>query len=137
MVPGAPDTGLGWFPRIKTQQNLEVTALKEILLNKKDASMYLFVGWSDRERGRDRKRESKREVSSIHCFSPQNFHQELGLGQAEARDQELHPGLLNGWQGPKYPVHHLLPFQVVSCVSLGPGARVAGHPGSLVTLSGC
>lgn len=36
-------------------------------------------------------------------------------GPAEARDLELNPDLLFGWQGPKYLGHHLVPLRM--CIS--------------------
>ncbi|XP_062040243.1 THO complex subunit 2 isoform X4 [Lepus europaeus] len=70
--------------------------------------IYLFERQSYRERGRDRER------SSIRWGSLPRWPQWLGLGQAEARSLELHPGLPRGWQGPEYLGHHSLPSQFQS-----------------------
>nr|XP_051675607.1 uncharacterized protein LOC127483186 isoform X1 [Oryctolagus cuniculus] len=55
----------------------------------------------------------KREASSICSLIKHSGWP--GLGQAEARSLELHPGLPCGWQGHSYLNHHLLPPR--ACIS--------------------
>lgn len=44
--------------------------------------------------------------------SPPRWSYHPRMGQAEARNPELHPGLPQGWQGPKLLGHSSLPSQI-------------------------
>lgn len=60
-------------------------------------------------KGRERERERSSANALLKCL------QQLGLGKAEARRQELNPGLTHSWKEPTHMNHHLLPARL--CIS--------------------
>lgn len=90
------------------------------------AYLYLFI-W---------KAKWKREIEIFYLLvlSP-NSLDEPGMGQSGARSQEIHPGLMHGWQCSRYSGQLQLPFQTHRH---GTGSETIQDPGvTSTTLTHC